>query len=85
MFTISHFRHTYAIPMEDDDELKHMKDLVTCGEVEELSQEHIGEDIYHATEMTENEVLKLFEEQNDYLNSWSTEQKIKHINDWKRK
>lgn len=81
--TISHFRHIYAIPMEDTDELIHMKDLVTCEEVKEFSQEHISEDIYYATEMTENEVLKLFDEQNDYLSGWSTEKKLEWINNWK--
>jgi hypothetical protein len=55
------------------------KDTVTMNECEEFSQEHVGEYIIDAMEMTEADILELFDKENDYLNEWTKEQKMKLI------
>ena len=86
-------RMRYVVPM---DELQKMNedyivdprwalDLVTCGEVEEFSQIHLGEQIVDCVEMDEDEILELFDKDNDYLKEWSKERKINFIRDWKAK
>ena len=87
---ISTHRIRYVIPM---DELQNLnpestatlawaEDCVTCDEVEEFSQKHLGETIVDTVEMSQEEVLTLFDIDNDYLKSWNTEQKIDHIHKW---
>ena len=87
---ISTHRIRYVIPM---DELQNLNpestatlawadDCVTCNEVEEFSQKHLGETIVDTVEMSQEEVLTLFDIDNDYLKSWNTEQKIDHIHKW---
>ena len=86
-------RMRYVVPM---DELQKMNedyivdpkwalDLVTCEEVEEFSQMHLGEQIVDCVEMDEDEILELFDKDNDYLKDWSKEQKIKWIRNWEAK
>ena len=86
-------RIRYVVPIDDLQELnedyivdpKWALDLVTCEEVEEFSQMHLGEQIVDLVEMDINEVLDLFDQDNDYLKGWSNEQKIRFIHDWKAK
>ena len=88
--TISTHRIRYVIPM---DELQNLnpestatlawaEDCVTCDEVEEFSQKHLGETIVDTVEMSQEDVLTLFDEDNDYLKEWSEQQKINHIHKW---
>jgi hypothetical protein len=87
---ISTHRIRYVIPM---DELQNLnpestatlawaEDCVTCDEVEEFSQKHLGETIVDTVEMSQEEVLTLFDTDNDYLKAWPNEQKIDHIHKW---
>ena len=87
---ISTHRIRYVIPM---DELQNLnpestatlawaEGCVTCDEVEEFSQKHLGDTIVDTVEMSQEDVLTLFDEDNDYLKSWNTEQKIDHIHKW---
>ena len=39
----------------------------------------MGEDIIDARDMSEAEILELFDNENDYLNEWKKEQKMKLI------
>ena len=89
--TVSTFRHRYVIPM---DELQALNpevpvntewalDLVTCEDIEEFSQHHIGEQIVDMVEKNEEEILELFDKDNDYLKEWDRDQKINHIRNWK--
>lgn len=90
---ISTFRERYVVPLDELQKLnedyivdpKWALDLVTCEEVEEFSQLHLGEQIVDMYEMNEDEILELFDKDNSYLKEWSKEQKIKHIRDWKSK
>ena len=89
--TVSTFRHRYVIPM---DELQALNpevpvntewalDLVTCEDIEEFSQQHIGEQIVDMVEKSEDEILELFDKDNGYLKDWDKDYKIKHIRNWK--
>lgn len=51
-------------------------DDVTCETAKEFSQLYIGEQIMSHRVVTEEEALKIFDDDNDYLKAWSTEQKI---------
>jgi len=87
---VSSYRMRYAIPMEDLQnlnkdakvELEWAADAVTCEEVEEFSQEWLGEQIIDVQEFDEEQLLKLFDKDNDYLKTWSKDQKINHIKNW---
>jgi len=58
-------------------------DAVTCQDVKEFSQRHIGEQIIDAQVLREPEVLQFFDADNDYLKDWTEEQKISWIHDWR--
>lgn len=90
---ISTHRMRYAIPMDELQKLneeqpvdpKWALDCVTMQEIEEFSQEHLGEQIVDYDVLTEEEILAQFDKDNDYLTSWTTEKKINYIRDWKSK
>jgi len=79
--TISLFRHTYYVKAKESG---HAMDEVVCrihdSEFIEGSQYHISEDIANVIEVTEEEYLKLFDKENDYLKNWTDEQKLARIN-----
>lgn len=86
--TVSTFYHVYAVPLDKLQELnpdskvdaEWLKDSIVFGEIEELGQQHLGEQIIDPAEIvSEDQVLKLFDEINGYLSGWSKEQKIQHI------
>ena len=89
--TISTFRDRYVIPLDDLQlenpsvpvDPKWALDVVTCNEAEVFSSEHIGELIVDHGVISEEEVLALFDSDNKYLESWTKEQKIAHIRNWK--
>ena len=88
---ISQYRMRYVIPVEDlmDEDGNVEKiwalDSVVMEEVEEFSQEHLGEVLLDVIEEDEEQILARFDKENDYLKSWTTEQKLKHIRDWRYK
>ena len=51
-------------------------DTVNAEECGEFSQEHMGEYIVDAVEMNEDDMLELFDKDNDYLSEWSKDQKL---------
>lgn len=89
--TVSQFRNRYVIPVEDMQAENPEKpvtkewaeDAVTCEEVNDFSQTHIGEVIIDSQEIDEDEMLRIFDEENEYLSSWSTDQKLTHVRNWK--
>jgi hypothetical protein len=50
--------------------------------VKEFSQEHIGEDIFDVRVLSQEETLKLFDEDNPYLRNWAHEQKVQYLDHW---
>ena len=91
---ISSHRIRYAIPV---DELQKMNtevpveghetewamDCVTCGEIKEFSQMHIGEQIIDAAIVDEDAMVKQFDADNDYLAGWPKDRKIEYVRNWK--
>lgn len=90
---ISSHRIRYAVPMDELQKLNEdyvvnsrwALDCVVSEDVDEFSQMHLGEQIVDIYEMNEDEILDLFDRDNDYLKEWSKEQKINYIRDWKSK
>jgi type IV secretory pathway TrbF-like protein len=61
-------------------EAGHAADTVVCNEPEqEFSQMHLGEVITSVREISNDEYLKIFDEDNDYLKSWDDEKKFSLI------
>ena len=85
--TVSSFYHYYVVPLDLLQELNDeqpveknwLEDLVVCHEVGEFSQKHIGEQILESSIVDEENILKLFDKQNQYLSKWSKEKKIDYI------
>jgi hypothetical protein len=86
--TVATFYHTYAIPMSQLQEMntdaevdpKWLQDMIVMQEMEELGQEFLGEQITNNLEVVEeDQMIKIFDNVNDYLKGWTREQKIAHI------
>jgi hypothetical protein len=77
--TVSMFRMRFVIEAK---EAGHAEDEIACntGDLKEFSQQHIGENIFATREISEEEYDRLFDTDNDYLKSWSDEQKKSFIN-----
>ena len=77
---ISMHRMRYCVEVEDD--IDHALDSHAAGDLDdgnEMSQEHMGEIVTSHREITEEEYLKIFDEDNDYLKDWTPEQKRNRI------
>ena len=78
--TISMFRMRYVVEAEC---AEHAKDEVTMnndGYLHEFSQHHLDEIITSTREIDREEYLRMFNEDNDYLQDWDEEQKFKFVN-----
>lgn len=81
---LSQFRIRYCIEVEDN--IEHALDEVVCEyenfDFKEFSQEHLTPSpvIISHREITKEEYLRMFDEDNDYLKGWSEEQKLNFIN-----
>jgi hypothetical protein len=84
----------YCIPVDELQELnvevpvegretEWAEDCVTCNEVEEFSQKHIGETIIDSEILTEEQMLEKFDSDNDYLTGWTREKKVEYVRNWK--
>ena len=51
-------------------------DTVACGDAKEFSQEHMGEMVISAHEITRDHIITLCDEDNSYVKDWSTEKKF---------
>ena len=77
---VSMFRMRYVIEAEC---AEHAADEVVCnhdGHVKELSQAHLDEIITSTREISDDEYLRIFDEDNDYLKSWTDGEKFGLIN-----
>mgnify|MGYP003340873802 FL=1 len=87
--TVSTFRHTYAIRLPDNEPNDYAIDdvinAITGGEyqdkLEDVTQNHINEDIFSHRVITEKEYLELFDRENAYLSDWSNDMKMRFIFD----
>lgn len=87
---ISSHRMRYVMNVEDLQELNpsvnitgHEEewagDTVTCQEVEEFSQDWLGEQIIDTRIVDEEEMLQLFDKDNDYLKGWDRDYKVQWV------
>ena len=82
--TLSQFRERYVIEVPDDHNDKEFpctavqwaEDTVTMEEMKEFSQKWLGETIIGSREITRDEIIKVCDEDNDYLKSWTEEDKM---------
>jgi deoxyribose-phosphate aldolase len=79
--TVSIFRQRYVVEAR---EAEHAADEVVMnvsnGSFKEFSQKHVDELITSTREITADEYVKLFDEDNDYLSKWNISQKMQSIN-----
>ena len=73
--TVSMFRMRYVIECEN---AEHAMDEVTMG-IEEFSQKHLGETITSTREVTDDEAIRIFYEDNEYLKDWPPEHALRHV------
>lgn len=85
---VSQFRMRYVMHRDDlqrmnteekVNPIQWAEDTVVCNECEDFSQEHLGELIIDTVEMSEEEMLDLFNKDNSYLSSWSDPYKIEWV------
>jgi hypothetical protein len=78
--TISIFRMRYVVEAKES---THATDEVVMGlgktDIDEFSQYHVDEVISSVREITDDEYLKVFDEDNAYLKNWSDEQKFRFV------
>ena len=73
--TVSTHTMRYVMELPEGQTEAGLRDSVSSDEVDDISQEHLGESIIESREITEEEMLKLFP---TYLQGWSKEKKL----DW---
>ena len=82
--TISQHRLRFVVELNDDEPIDHAEDQFMFREddpaFQEFSQEHLGNVIVSSREISKEDYLHMFDEDNDYLASWSEDQKFKLIN-----
>jgi hypothetical protein len=81
--TLSQYRMRYVIEVEDN--IDHALDEVVMEEnsenFKEFSQKFLQPTVIVShREITKNEYLKMFDEDNEYLKNWTYEQKLGFIN-----
>jgi len=74
---ISIFRMRYVV---EEECAEYAQDTVSQGDLHEFSQLHLDEIQTSVREITEAEYLKMFDQENDYLQDWTTEAKLNLIN-----
>ena len=82
--TLSQYRMRYVIEVPDDHNdgefpcsaITWAEDTVTMEEMKEFSQKWLGETIIGSREIDKPEILRLCDEDNSYLTSWTEEQKM---------
>ena len=79
--TISQFRMRYVVEVPEDSNgctpEDWAMDSVTCEEVREFSQKHLGEVIVAAHEITPEHIITLCDQDNYYCEAWDREKKMK--------
>ena len=79
--TVSMFRMRYVVEGKEE---SHASDefVMEVGKesFKEFSQHHMDEVIVSTRELTDDEYLKLFDKDNDYLKNWTEEEKFGFVN-----
>lgn len=88
---LTHFKSKFAIPRAEFEALNlseplDQSDLLTLinnTPVKEFSQTHLGDVVGDVSLYTEEDVLTIFDVDNQYLSGWTKEKKLDWINKWK--
>ncbi len=78
--TVSIFRMRYVVEANNASDAKDEVTMNNDGQLHEFSQLHIDEMITSTREIDRAEYLRLFDEDNDYLQDWDEEQKLDWVN-----
>lgn len=78
--TISVFRMRYVVEANNASDAKDEVTMNNDGQLHEFSQLHIDEMITSTREIDRAEYLRMFDEDNDYLQNWDEEQKLNWVN-----
>ena len=78
-FRIRYVMHKDDLPEKHGTAIEWAEDTVTQKTCEEFSQKHMGEYVTDTTTMNEDEMLELFDKDNDYLIGWNKDYKVKWI------
>ena len=78
--TISMFRMRYVVEAKNKFDAMDEVTMNDNGELREFSQKHIDENITDAREIVREEYLRMFNEDNDYLQDWDEDQKLSFVN-----
>ena len=79
--TISTFRIRYAVEAETEDQARMILSTnIGNSTFNEFSQNHLGELVADMREIDDAEYLVQFDKDNDYLKSWTDEQKFSFLN-----
>jgi hypothetical protein len=78
---VSTFRMRYVVEVPKGKKEWAM-DTVVMNDAEEMSQEHLGEQIVSHRVITEEEFLQVFDEDNDYCKSWTNDLKLRCVKRW---
>jgi hypothetical protein len=71
---VSTFRMRYVVEQPN---AEYAMDTVAMEEAKEFSQEHIGEQIISARQVSESEIIEICDIDNSYVKSWTDEQKFR--------
>jgi hypothetical protein len=72
---VSSFKIKYMVEVKDGNPVEWALDTVTMGDAKEFSQKHLDETIFSYRVVTEEEALKLCNQDNDYFAGWSDDKK----------
>jgi len=78
--TVSVFRMRYVVEANNASDAKDEVTMNDDGKLREFSQMHVDEMITSTREIDRAEYLRLFDEDNDYLQDWDEEQKLQFLN-----
>ena len=76
--TVSMMRMRYVVEVPNN-RADYALDTVACDEATEMSQQHLGETIVSSREISDKEYFKMFDEDNQYMSSWSDEEKLRFV------
>ena len=83
--TVSTFLIRYAVELEDTDPDEYALDTVVTEEhtdkFKEFSQRHLGYHVASHRVVSQEEYLRMFDEDNDYLKNLAVDKKLDFIND----
>jgi len=75
----------YAVEVRDEDPIEYALDDVVMyatdaeNGLEDFAQKHVAENIFSHREITEEEYIKIFDKENDYLKDWTAGKKKQYI------